>query len=123
MDNKAQKILAAMDVSDGGILTGKEKFSDIQRVKAILPDHYEVKESKSPNAIHCISKIGIRKDGDAEDDEHWGYIMAAFKKNFGDRFKEVNHNVCFCHTDFVIYLKFETPTPTYNPREDYGRAM
>lgn len=101
---ETEKLLAAIDVSDGGILTGKKQYSDIQRVKAILPEHYEIKESISPNAIDCVSKIGIRKNIDAEDNEHWSYIMQAFKKHFGDRFKEVYHSVCFCHTDFTIYL-------------------
>ena len=101
--NETQKVLAAMDISDSGILTGK--YSDIQRVKAILPDHYEVKESKSPNAIHCKSKTGIRKSIDAEDEEHWNYIMQAFKKYFGNRLSEVYHNTCFCHVDFTIYLR------------------
>ena len=104
MNKETEKLLAAMDVSDSGILTGKQKFSDIQRVNAILPKHYEVKKSKSPNAIHCVSKIGIRKDIDNEDDEHWSYIFKAFKNHFGTRFKEVNHNVSFCHMDFTIYL-------------------
>lgn len=99
-----KKLLAAMNVSDSGILTGKQKFSDIQKVKAILPKHYEVKKSNSPNAIHCVSRVGIRKGIDTEDDEHWNYIFKAFKNHFGTRFKEVNHKVCFCHTDFTIYL-------------------
>lgn len=101
---ETEKLLAAMDVSDSGILTGKQKFSDIQRVKAILPEHYEVKESKAPNAIHCKSATGIRKGIDAEDDEHWGYVMQAFKKHFGNRLQEVFHNTCFCHVDFTINL-------------------
>ena len=101
---ESEKVLAAMDVSDSGIITGKQKYSDIQRVKAILPEHYEVKESKLPNSIHCVSKIGIKNGIDAEDDEHWSYIMRAFKNHFGNRFKEVFHNVCFCHTDFTIHL-------------------
>lgn len=103
--NETEKVLAAMSVSEAGILTGTKQYADIQKVKAILPDHYEVKESRSPNAIHCVSSVGIRKDIDAEDDEHWSYIMKAFKKHFGDRFSEVFHNVCFCHTDFTIYLR------------------
>ena len=101
----SEKVLAAMSISDSGILTGKQKFSDIQRVKAILPDHYEVKESKASNAIHCKSKIGIKKNIDSEDDEHWHYVMQAFKKYFGSRFIELSHNVNFCHTDFTIYLR------------------
>lgn len=78
---------------------------EIAFVKSILPDHYTVKESKSPGSIHCASPIGIRKGVDAEDDEHWGYVMKALRQTFGERFKEVFHNVCFCHTDFTIYLK------------------
>lgn len=101
--NETEKVLAAMDVSDSGILTGKQKFSDVQRVKAILPDHYEVKESR-PTAIHCISNVGINKDGE-EDEEHWQYIMQAFQKYFGNRLSEVYHNTCFCHKDFTIYLR------------------
>ena len=34
---------------------------DIQFIKMILPDHYEVKESKKKGSIHCKSPIGIRK--------------------------------------------------------------
>lgn len=101
--NETEKLLAAMDVTETGILT-KCKFSDIDRVKAILPNHYKIEKSKAPNAIHCVSTIGIKKGVDAEDDEHWECIMKAIKKYFGKRFKEVDHNVCFCHKDFTIYL-------------------
>lgn len=95
---------------------------DIQFVRAILPEHYTVKESKKAGSIHCKSAIGIRKSpytgypysdqperavyvDDAEDDEHWGYIFKAIKQHFGERFLEVFHNTCFCHIDFTIYLK------------------
>jgi hypothetical protein len=89
---------------------------DIDFVCTILPDHYEVRESKTPGSIHCVSNIGIRKTPylskstgnmitDAEDDEHWGYIMQAIISHFGPRFQEVDHNTCFCHIDFTIYLK------------------
>ncbi len=78
---------------------------DIEFVKGILPDHYEVKESKKAGSVHCKSAIGIRKDIDAEDDETWGNIFKDIKKYFGDRFQEVFHNTCFCHVDFTIYLK------------------
>ncbi len=87
---------------------------DIAYVKKLLPTHYTVSESETPGSVHCKSPLGIVKPpysgesgivDDAEDPEHWSYIMQALKKNFGDRFQEVNHNVCSCHMDFTIYLK------------------
>ena len=81
------------------------KESDIPFVKMLLPNHYTVEESKKKGSIHCHSKIGIRMGTDAEDDEHWGYIVHAIKRTFKDRFLEIFHNTNFCHTDFTIYLK------------------
>jgi hypothetical protein len=93
---------------------------DIDFVRSILPDHYEVKESKKAGSIHCKSEKGIRKSpflnestgrmiNDAEDEEHWSYIFRAVKQHFGERFQEVYHNTCFCHVDFTIYLKTQQP--------------
>lgn len=90
--------------------------SDIGFVRSILPSHYLVKESKKSGSVHCKSAVGIRKSPylnasagimvtDAEDEEHWGYIFEAIKQHFGERFQEVDHNTCFCHVDFTIYLK------------------
>jgi hypothetical protein len=111
-NDEAIKLQAAMSVVSDSILHG---WTDIAAVKRILPIHYEVKESKAANAIHCKSSIGIRMQPylnsstgnmitDAEDEEHWGYIMQAFRKHFGNRLKEVFHNTCFCHVDFTIFL-------------------
>jgi hypothetical protein len=100
---ETKKILAAMDVVERASSLFKSSYSDAQRVKVILPDHYSVKESV--NTIHCVSEIGIKKDIDAEGDEHWSYIMSALKNHFREKFLEINHNVCFCHTDFTINLK------------------
>lgn len=97
------KVNAALDVCETSIMFGVDM--DIQFVKNILPDHYTVKESNIKGSIHCISDIGIKKGIDSEDDEHWNYIMKAIKKHFGKRFQEVDHNTCFCHVDFTIYLK------------------
>ena len=79
--------------------------NDLQFVRSILPDHYTVQEGKKKGSIHCKSEIGIRHKIDAEDDEHWHYVFSAIKQKFGKRFQEVFHNVSFCHTDFIIYLK------------------
>lgn len=78
---------------------------DIEFVKGILPEHYEVKESKTLGSIYCKSATGIRKGVDAEDEEAWGKIFNAIKLKFGERLQEVFHNTCFCHVDFTIYLK------------------
>lgn len=78
---------------------------DINYVTKLLPDHYTVKESKQAGNIHCKSRTGIRKGIDAEDDEHWGYVMSGLRQHFGDRFLEVDHNTCFCHVDFTVYLR------------------
>lgn len=80
---------------------------DIEFVRSILPDHYEVKESKKAGSIHCKSNIGIRHKIDADDDEHWNYIVAAIKKKFVGRFQEIDHNTNFCHVDFTIFLRPE----------------
>jgi hypothetical protein len=78
---------------------------EINYVKSILPSHYQVKESKSKDSIHCSSTIGIKEGVDGEDDEHWFYILSAIRQKFKERFLEVDHNTCFCHVDFTIYLK------------------
>lgn len=94
-------------------------IDDIEFVKSILPEHYEVKESKKQGSIHCKSAIGLRKTpynatdsfgkmitvDDAEDEEQWFYVVEAIKARFGDRFQEIDHNTCFCHVDFTIYLR------------------
>lgn len=84
-------------------------LADINFVKSILPDHYEVKESKKAGSVHCKSSVGIRKGIDSEDEEHWSYIMKALQNRFGERLQEVYHNTCFCHVDFTIYLKNSKP--------------
>lgn len=78
---------------------------DIEYIKSILPSHYEVEESKSIGSVHCKSKIGIRHKIDADDNEHWEYVIGALKYHFGERLQEIDHNVNFCHTDFTIFLK------------------
>lgn len=116
MEHKTETTLASVIYGSAGIQ------DDIQFVKAILPEHYAVQESKKLGSIHCKSAKGIRKSpytiypysdqperavyvDDAEDDEHWEYIFEAIKQHFGERFQEVSHNTCFCHVDFTIYLK------------------
>lgn len=78
---------------------------DITFVKKLLPDHYTVQESKKKGSIHCVSPIGIKRKVDAEDDEHWGYIMEALETKFSGRLQEVCHNTNFCHVDFTIFLR------------------
>jgi hypothetical protein len=78
---------------------------DIKFVRSILPEHYTVKESKHPGSIHCVSKEGIRHKVDADDDEHWDYIVKAIENYFGNRLMEIDHNTNFCHVDFTIYLR------------------
>lgn len=77
---------------------------DISYMIQILPLHYICQASRHPNSVHCFSKKGIRKDVDAEDTEAWELIMEKIKKHFGSRFREVDHNVCFVHQDFTVYL-------------------
>lgn len=76
--------------------------NDISFVRAILPDHYEVKESKKRGSIHCKSETGIP---DTPKETHWNTVFGAIKSHFGDRFQEVFHNTCTNHVDFTIYLK------------------
>lgn len=78
---------------------------DVEFMKKILPDHYEVRESKTPGSVHCKSRNGIRIGIDGEDDEHWEYIVKGIKQNFGKRFQEVYHNTCSNHIDFTVYLR------------------
>ena len=79
---------------------------DILYVKSLLPKHYTVIESKSKSgSLRCVSPEGIRHKIDADDVEHFGYIVSALKQHFAGRFQEVDHNVNFCHKDFTIFLK------------------
>lgn len=88
---------------------------EIEFVKSLLPSHYEVKESSKKGSIHCVSEIGVRKlpylsksgrlISDDEDDEAWDRFFKSVKQHFGDKFQEIDHNTCFCHVNFTIYLK------------------
>jgi hypothetical protein len=88
---------------------------DIQFVQSILPNHYEVKESKTKGSIHCKSSIGIKQNADDEDDEQWSYILTAIKNHFSTRFQEVYHNTCTFHVDFTIHLKVNKHEPFTPP--------
>lgn len=91
------------------------KKEDLEFVKSLLPSHYEVGESKKAGSIHCVSEIGLRKlpylgsSGnlitDQEDDPSFFRFVKSIKQYFGDRYQEIDHNTCFCHVDFTIYLK------------------
>lgn len=93
----------------------KQVVEDIVYVKSILPNTYKVGESAKLGSIHCVSKTGIVKPPytnnngtlitDAEDEEAWGNIFDSIKNHFGERFQEVDHNTCYNHIDFTIYLK------------------
>ena len=88
---------------------------EIEFIKSLLPVHYGVVESNKKGSIHCVSAIGLRKlpylskSGrlitDDEDDESFDRFFKSVKQHFGDRFQEIDHNTCFCHVDFTIYLK------------------
>lgn len=79
---------------------------DIKFVESVLPTHYRVHESARKGSIHCVSRTGMIKPGtvDMEDTEKWELFFSAIKKYFGKRFMVVDHNTCFCHVDFTIYL-------------------
>lgn len=85
--------------------------NDIEFIKRILPAHYKVEQSNESSvntlAIRCTSEKGIRNEIDAEDHEHWGYIMGALKYKFGSRSFHVYPNACSFHTDFTIYVRSE----------------
>lgn len=107
---------------------------EIDFIKKILPDHYRITggEENKHVWIRCVSSKGIVKPPyvnrvreqpnpnvciytyrnitvtDAEDEEHWSYIVKAIKSHFGLRFMEIDHNTNFCHVDFVIYLKLSS---------------
>lgn len=99
MNNTAQgAILRAARSSN------EQMKTDLAFVRSVLPDTYVVTDAAEAYGIRCVSRTGIRQDGDAEDDEQWGYTMAAFRHHFGQRLLEVFHATNFCHTDFTIYL-------------------
>lgn len=80
-------------ICDECVIRFNEKMIDYSR-------NYH-KKSRRPGSIHCFSKTGI----DADDDEHWQYIVLAIENHFGDRFMEIDHNTNFCHVDFTIHLE------------------
>lgn len=82
----------------------KSGKTDSDYMRTLLPSHYTVSHDRKGD-IRCKSSEGILQDGDAEDGEHWGYIMQAMRSHFGDRFLSVDHIVCFGHKDFMVYLK------------------
>lgn len=70
-----------------------------QFVEALLPDHYEVKETIS-GCIRCNSKTGIR------DADKWNDFMKAVKNFFGQSFQEVYHTTCTYHVVFTVYYSY-----------------
>jgi hypothetical protein len=93
-----QKLEAATKSISNSILHGWTIDAKVSYIRQLLPDHYEVKESKEKGNVHCKSSIGI------DDDEQWSYLMQAIKQRFDD-FVELFHNTCYNHTDFTLYFK------------------
>lgn len=81
----------------------EERTIDLDFVKRILPDHYNLLENE--RWIRCRSTTGISHKLDSDDDEHWEYIVKAIEQHFGERLQEIYHNTNYCHVDFVIYFK------------------
>lgn len=72
-------------------------ISDKQFIEHILPDHYTLDEYV-PGAIWCRSNEGLEAD-------EWDKVFASVKDHFGDRFREVYHNVNYMHKHFCVYYK------------------
>jgi hypothetical protein len=98
MTTEQQKLEAAKSVVASSILHGSNTKAKVEYIKAVLPNHYEVKESKQKGNVHCKSSNGIN------DDEQWSYFMQGLKQRFAD-FSEVNHNTCHNHVDFTVYFR------------------
>jgi hypothetical protein len=92
------KLKAALDVVADSILHGWTIEAKIDYISAVLPESYEVKESKQKGNVHCKSRIGI------DDEDRWDDFMSALKQRFTD-FSEVYHNTCSDHVDFTVYFK------------------
>jgi hypothetical protein len=101
MNTQQQKLDAALNVVADSVIHGWTIESKIKYVTQILPDHYEVKESKQKGNVHCKSSTGI----DENDEERWGYFMDSLRTRFKGEFLEVFHNTCTNHVDFTIYFK------------------
>jgi hypothetical protein len=86
----------------------KQVTRDIDVIKSLLPDHYQVTESKEqPGSIRCKSSIGLVKKGtkDKEDKERWDVIATSAKEFLQPRFKEIKHSVNALHKDFTVVLE------------------
>lgn len=82
---------------------------DIDYVKSILPEHYEVKVTQKKEksfGLRCTSSTGIRYKIFAYSDDHWEYLVKVIRSYFGERYYEIDHITNFCHVDFIIYLKY-----------------
>lgn len=101
MTTEQQKLKAAKAVVADSVLHGWTIDAKIKYITQILPDSYEVKESKQPGNVHCKSSTGI----DENDEERWGYFMDSLRTRFKDEFLEVNHNTCHNHADFTVYFR------------------
>ena len=97
MITEKQKLDAAKEVVANSLLHGWTLEAKLDYVRQVLPDHYEVKESKQQGNVHCKSVLGI------DDSEQWSYFMSALKQRFTD-FAEVFHNTNYHHKDFTIYF-------------------
>lgn len=76
-----------------------EWYSHRQFVESLLPDHYQVGETRT-GIIRCISRVGI------ENDTEWQEFFNKVKAHFGTAFREVNHITCTNHVNFTVYYSF-----------------
>lgn len=93
----------------------KQVVADIEFVRSVLPKSYKVSESAKLGSVHCVSKTGFVKPPyedyggrlitDAENEIAWQSFMCTIKAHFGKRLQEVDHNTCYNHVDFTIYLR------------------
>ena len=75
---------------------------DLKLVRFLLPG-YECTETKIGD-IRCVSKRGFLSE------KSWEKFFNNIKIWFGERFKEVYHEVNYNHKDFHIYYKAEEKT-------------
>lgn len=80
----------------------------VNHLKRILPQDYQVIQDKENNRIICSSLQGIN------DEERWHYTYESIKRNLGENFQYLvrENNKCF-----AIYIT----EPYYKVKNDYSR--
>ena len=73
--------------------------NDFIVIRNLIPSHYKCEQREY--GINCYSRIGFL------DEKDFDIFFEKLKKHLGERFQEINCNVCTYYRDFTIYFEKE----------------